>query len=136
MDDELRRLFERLTSADDRVAGPAECTLPLDVLETSAGIEVVMDLPGVASAHVQVVLARNTLVIMGQKRPSGCEHHTEAAFHVAERAFGRFVRGVRLSGAFDAGRASALLRDGELRVTLPRIEERRGRERRIPVQTE
>ena len=57
----------------------------------------------------------------------------EAAFHVAERTFGRFARGVRLTGAFDVGRADARLRAGELRVTLPRIDERRGRERRIPV---
>jgi HSP20 family molecular chaperone IbpA len=34
------------------------------------------------------------------------------------------------------GQATATLRDGELRVTLPRIEERRGRERRIPIQAE
>jgi HSP20 family protein len=74
-------------------------------------------------------------VITGDKRPAACAHH-EAAFHLVERAFGRFARGVRLSGAFDAGRADARLRDGELRVTLPRIEERRGRELRIPVRTD
>ena len=136
MDDELRRLFERLTTAEERAGAPAECTPPFDVLETSDAIEVVMDLPGVPPSQLQVVVVRTTLVIMGQKTPAGCEHHGEAAFHMAERAFGRFVRGVRLPGAFDVGRASALLRDGELRVTLPRIEERRGRERRIPVRTE
>jgi HSP20 family molecular chaperone IbpA len=43
---------------------------------------------------------------------------------------------VRLTGAFDAARAVATLRAGELRVTLPRIEERRGREHRIPVRTD
>jgi HSP20 family molecular chaperone IbpA len=70
---------------------------------------------------------------MGQKSPAGCEHQHEAEFHVAERAFGRFVRGVRLTGAFDVSRGAATLSDGELRVTLPSIDERRGHERRIPV---
>lgn len=134
MDDELRRLFERLTSAEPQTT--AECTPPIDVLETPIGIEVVLDLPGVAADQIQIVIARNTLVVMGQKTPAGCEHQREAAFHIAERGFGRFARAVRLSGAFDGGRGAAVLRDGELRVTLPRIEERRGRERRIPVQTE
>jgi HSP20 family protein len=134
MDDELRRLFERLTTAEQQTS--AECTPPIDVLETPDGIEVVMDLPGVAANQVQIVIARNTLVVMGQKTPSGCEHQREAAFHIAERGFGRFARAVRLSGAFDVGRGAAVLRDGELRVALPRIEERRGRERRIPVRTE
>jgi hypothetical protein len=43
---------------------------------------------------------------------------------------------VRLTGAFEVGRADAVLRAGELRVTLPRIDERRGLERRIPVRTD
>jgi HSP20 family protein len=136
MDDELRRVFERLTSAAERSGAPAECTPPIDVLETPQAVEIVMDIPGVAADRIQVVVARDTIVVMGQKTPPGCEHHREAAFHIAERGFGRFARGVRLSGAFDVGRGVATLRDGELRVTLPRIEERRGRERRIPVRTE
>ena len=41
--------------------------------------------------------------------------------HVAERAFGRFGRAIRISGAVDVGRARATLRHGELRVVLPRI---------------
>jgi len=134
MDDEVRRLFERLIQSEHPSAS-AECTPPIDVFETTDGIEVVLDVPGVVADQIQVVVARETLVVMGRKSPSGCEHQHEAAFHVAERAFGRFARGVRLSGAFDVGRGTATLRDGELRVTLPRIEERRGRERRIPIRT-
>ena len=67
---------------------------------------------------------------------AACEHCGQAAFHVAERVFGRFTRAVRLSGAFDVARADARLRDGELRLVLPRIEERRGREHRIPVRVD
>jgi len=133
MDDDLRRLFDQLTGTK---TGPhaAECSVSLDVLETAAGIEVVVDLVGVAPDAVQIVVARDTLLITGTKQPPPCEHHGEATFHVAERVFGRFTRAVRLAGAFDVGRSAATLRAGELRVTLPRIEERRGREYRIPVQ--
>ena len=84
----------------------------------------------VASA---IVVAQNTVLVTGDKRPPACEHCGEAAFHVAERVFGRFTRAVKLSGAFDVAAAGARLRDGELRVRLPRIDERRGREHRIPV---
>ncbi len=136
MDDELRRVFDRLTGVSERGGAAAECTPPLDVVETPDGIELVIDLPGVAAEGIEVVVARDTLVVMGRKAPAGCEHQREAAFHIAERGFGRFARGVRLTGAFDVGRGAATLRDGELRVVLPRIEERRGRERRIPVRTE
>ncbi len=136
MDGELRHLFDRLTSVEEQSGAAAECTPPLDVVETSDGVEIVMDLPGVAGDHVQVVVAGNTLVIMGRKVPPGCEHQREAAFHIAERGFGRFARGVRLSGAFDVARGAATMRDGELRVTLSRIDERRGREHRIAIRIE
>ena len=135
-DDDLHRLFDLLTTADTSSGAEAECRAPVDVVETPTGLEIVMDLAGVPADAVQVVVAENTLIVMGRKSPSVCEHHREAAFHVAERTFGRFARGVRLTGAFDVGRADARLRAGELRVTLPRIEERRGRERRIPVRTD
>ena len=78
---------------------------------------------------------RNTLVIVGHKRPPPASTGS-AAFHLAERTFGRFARGVRLAGAFDAGRADATLKAGELRVRLPRIEERRGGELRIRVRAD
>jgi HSP20 family molecular chaperone IbpA len=79
-----------------------------------------------------VVFGRGVVAVGGRKLPPGCEHG-DAAFHLAERAFGGFARAVRLNGAFDAGRATATLAAGELRIVLPRIEERRGRELRIPV---
>jgi HSP20 family protein len=135
MGDDVRRLLEWTDQAAGRHADAGECTPPFDVVETTAGIEIVMDLPGVDPGSVQVGFARNTLVIAGRKTPSVCEHR-EAAFHLAERTFGRFVRAVRVSGAFDAGAARATLRNGELHVALPSIDERRGREIRIPVQAD
>jgi HSP20 family protein len=131
--DDLRRLFEALSNA---VGGPAEtaaeCTPPLDILETDAAVDVLMDLPGVARASIEIVFAANVLVVAGHKLPKAYDHG-DAAFHLAERAFGRFARAVTLEGAFDAGRATADLSHGELRIVLPRIDERRGREIRIPI---
>jgi HSP20 family protein len=131
LDDDIRRLFEQLTNLDSPAA--TECTVPVDVMETSGAVEIVMDLVGVAADAVKIVVARNTVLITGDKRPGACEHCGQAAFHVAERVFGRFTRAVKLSGAFDVARADARLRDGELRVILPRIDDRRGREHRVTV---
>jgi HSP20 family protein len=129
--EEARRLFELLER--EHPGGLAgECVPPLDVIETADTVEIVTDLPGVAVADVQVVFGPGVIVIGGRKLPPGCETG-DAAFHLAERAFGGFARAVRLNGAFDAGRATATLASGELRIVLPRIEERRGRELRIPV---
>ena len=138
--------LERRTNREDEAryrqwledtSGPGaagECTPPMDVVETSAGIELVLDLPGVSESALTIGFSQGTLYVAGRKSPGGCAH-AQAAFHLAERTFGRFVRAVRLIGAFDAGKATATLSAGELRVTLPRIEERRGRDIKIPVKT-
>lgn len=104
----------------------------MDVIETTGGFEIRLDLPGVQPNDIRLVFSDGALVIAGRKRPATCAHH-QAAFHLAERTFGRFVRAVRLAGAVDAGRASARLVSGELVVRLPRIDERRGRDIRITV---
>jgi HSP20 family protein len=122
---DLIRLLETTTAA-------AECTPPLDLVETDAEIEVLLDLPGVTSADVEIVFAQNVLLITGMKGPAVCEDR-DAAFHIAERAFGRFVRAISLEGAYDVGRAAATLRDGELRIVLPRLDDRRQAQVRIPI---
>src|SRR5215471_9877529 len=104
-----------------------ECTPPCDIFETSSGIEISMDLPGVSTSEIEIVFAHNVLLIAGRKLPRACDDGN-AAFHVAERAFGRFARAVTVDDAFDMSRAAATLTAGELRVVLPRQPERRGRQ--------
>lgn len=123
--DDLRRLLETGATA-------VEYTPPLDVVETDAAVEMLLDLPGVASSQIEIVFSCNVVLISGEKAPAAPDQ-SDAAFHVAERAFGRFARAIGLDGAFDPRKAVATLRDGELRVVLPRLKERRGGRIRIPV---
>jgi HSP20 family protein len=126
---DLQRLLESGVTA-------VEFTPPLDIIETDTAIQIVLDLPGVPASGVDIVLSGNVLLIAGDKIPEalGPGHDQgDAQFHVAERAFGRFARAIGLDGAFDAGKAVATLRNGELRVVLPRLEERRGANIRIPI---
>jgi HSP20 family protein len=123
--DDLRRLLEAGASA-------VEYTPPIDVVETETAMQILLDLPGVDPGHVDVIFSSNVLLIAGRKAPAAPDQE-DAAFHIAERAFGRFARAVGLDGAFDAGKATATLTDGELRVVLPRLAERRGGKIRIPV---
>jgi HSP20 family protein len=123
--DDLRRLL-------DAGAVAAEYTPPLDVVESETSLQILLDLPGVSARQIDVVFSRNVLLITGSKMPIARERE-DAAFHIAERAFGRFARAIGVEGAFDAGKAVATLTNGELRVVLPRIEERRGAAVRIPV---
>jgi len=129
---ERRELSAELLHLLDAHPAVAECTPPLDIVETDTGIEAVLDLPGVPASAVEIVFSKNVLLIAGRKLPAALDHG-DAAFHIAERTFGRFARAISVEGAFDAGRASATLTAGELRVALPRVRERRGAEIRIPI---
>jgi HSP20 family protein len=133
--EDVRQLFEAIGRETERSqpSESVECSPPLDVLETATGVEILMDLPAVPAETVQVVFSRGVLLVAGHKPAPKCAHRNEAAFHVAERAFGRFARIVRVDGSFDAERAVATLTAGELRISVPRINDRRGREIRIPV---
>lgn len=115
-------------------ADTVEYRPPVDVIETARSIEVVADLPGVPAESVRVTFTEGTLVVSGRKRAPLCAHQ-EAAFHLAERTFGHFACVIRCEAAVDAGHARATLSAGELHVVLPRIDERRGCEISITVES-
>jgi HSP20 family protein len=129
---ERRELPAELLRLLDATPVAAECTPPLDIIETDAALEAILDIPGVPRDSIEIVFSRNVLLVTGQKLPGTCEHR-DAAFHIAERSFGRFARAIGVEGAFDAGRAAATLADGELRIVLPRLADRRGGQIRIPI---
>jgi HSP20 family protein len=106
----------------------------IDVIETADAIEILADIPGVPAESLQVIFTGGTLVVAGYKRAPHCAHR-EAAFHLAERPFGHFACAVRCEVAVDAGRARATLNAGELHIVLPRVDERRGREISIAVES-
>jgi HSP20 family protein len=130
--EDARRLLAEL---DREVPGAsllnAECRPPLDVVETASAIEVVVDVPGVPPDSLRVVLRRSTLLIVGAKLAPAAD--TGARFHLAERSYGRFARAVRVAGAVESGRARAVVTAGQLRVVLPRLDDRRGKTYRVPV---
>jgi HSP20 family protein len=132
--EDLRRFIEWL---DESRGGPqAECVPPLDVFETAETVEIVVDLPGVAIDTIRIAWSRGVVVIAGHKPPTGCPEQRGAAFHLAERGFGRFTRVVRIAGALDAGQARATMNAGELHIVFPRIADRRGGEIAVPVRPE
>jgi HSP20 family protein len=135
--EDIRRLLDELEHGI-RVPGVhalGECTPPLDVYETDRSLEVRMDVPGLDADALQVVFTHGVLIIAGAKAPAGNPPSGSATFHLVEREFGCFARAIRLTGALDIARARAHLLNGELRVVMPKIGDRRGAELRIPVET-
>ena len=134
---DVHRLFEDLARRrpDRRHVVAGECMPVVDVFETDRTVEIVLDLPGVAADAVRILIKSGVVLIVGEKERPILSKNTPASFHLVERDFGRFARAVRVAGAIDAGQARAQLSQGELRVVLPRRDERRGQGVLVPIDT-
>ncbi|MEX2272761.1 MAG: Hsp20/alpha crystallin family protein [Vicinamibacterales bacterium] len=124
--DAVRRLLRDLDRSHGPGASIGECRPPIDVYETGDVIEIALDVPGVGPDDLRVVVRENAVIVAGEKAAGGCAA-ADARFHVAERNFGRFARAVRLLTPVDASQARAELSGGRLRIIVPRIHDRRGR---------
>lgn len=128
---EARRIHTEIARALGAAALTGEYAPPLDVFETDHTLEVLVDLPGVDASALRIVARGHALLIAGIKiprRPRG-----EASFHLVERAFGRFSRTVVFHQPCDMSRASARLGGGEVRISIPRLADRRGELIDIPL---
>jgi len=123
--DEIRRVFLELGRSFSAQSLAGECSPAVDVFETDEAMEITVDLPGVAASAVRILMKADTVLIAGEK--SARRGPRESSFHLVERGFGRFARAVRLGRPCDASRARARFASGELRITIPKIAERRGR---------
>jgi len=121
--DDVRRLFQELGRAFGGESLAGECSPAIDVFETDDALEIAVDLPGVDPVAVRVLGKGDSILIAGEK--AARRARGESSFHLVERGYGRFARAVRLTRACDTSRARATLIDGVLRVSVPKIAERR-----------
>jgi HSP20 family protein len=105
-----------------------------DVHETPEEVVIRMELPGVSKGDVEVRVAGQRIEVAGEKRPDAAAG--DASYLCLERSFGRFHRAFDVSGAVNLARMTAVLKGGVLILFLPKVPERRGQERRIPIATE
>ena len=104
---------------------------PSDVTEVDDSVRILLELPGVPAAAVQVCVRGDRIEVTGEKPPDFPKGET--SFLCLERSFGRFHRTFEVVGPVNLGKISARQKDGILTITIPKMAERRGKERRIPV---
>ncbi len=107
------------------------CQPPSDVVEVDNAVRVLLEIPGVPIASVQVRVLGNRIEVTGEKVPDFPPGET--SFLCLERIFGKFQRAFEVRGSVNLGEVSARMANGILVITIPKVAERRGRERRIPV---
>ena len=121
LQERMNRLF------DDNLArgreGRANAWIPLaDAYEVADGFVVTMELPGVEEADLRIDLDGEDLVVRGERKPPEVKAES---FHRMERSHGSFARSFRLTAPVDFERIRAELKDGILKIELPKEGPRR-----------
>ncbi len=104
---------------------------PLDIYETAGDFVVEVELPGVPLDGLEVAVAAGILIIEGVKEE--VFEYGRVNFLCMERSFGSFRRVVPLMHPIDSSRITADFQDGVLVIRIPKVKERRGQRRAIPV---
>ena len=98
-----------------------QCFVPrADIYEVDDQLVIVADVPGASEDLVEITLEKNILTINAYLEPDEFEGYAPA---FTEYEVGDYQRSFRISDEIDREKISATLKDGVLRVFLPKITE-------------
>ena len=119
------------------ITTPAEQTKPgltftpaVDIFETDSEITLLADMPGVKAKDLTIDLRDDVLSLAGEIDSPEGEKEIEV---LREYETGTYVRQFTLSELIDQGKIEADLKDGVLRLSLPKVEP--AKPRKITVKT-
>lgn len=104
---------------------------PVDIVEEKDNLFLVADMPGVDENSVDITLDKNVLTIYGTVEPEMPENHRLVS---AEYGIGDYQRTFTLSDEIDREKIEATVKNGVLRLTLPKAQT--AKTRKIPVKAE
>ncbi len=131
-DMELQVREKRELQSDAEQTRPGVVFTPaVDIFESEEEIVLLADMPGVASDKVTIDLQNDELRITGEVESQGSENET---YLLREYETGRYHRHFSLSDRIDQERINATMKDGVLRLLLPKAH--KAKARRIEVNSE
>jgi len=102
----------------------------VDIKETTNGIEINADIPGVDKKDISITVKDNILTISGEKVINREEKNDE--YHRIERFSGQYKRSFQLSPSSDTSKVNATYTNGVLTISVPNLEEKKPLE--IPIE--
>jgi len=121
----MNRMFEEsfMRPFDDWMLAEGEMNhLALDVSETEDELLVEASLPGIHPEEVDISIVGNSLTIRGESSHEE-EREEKGRYHYHERRYRSFQRTITLPAEVNTDAAKAILKNGELRLVLPKVEE-------------
>jgi HSP20 family protein len=114
---EMDRLFDRFVEWDLPEFRPfGEWSPSLDFSETKDAYMVKLEIPGIDPKEISVTIENQMLTIKGEKARE--KEDKDEQYYRMERAYGAFMRSVRLPAPVEAGKVTASFKNGLLTVTM------------------
>lgn len=101
---------------------------PVDIVDTPNAVLLVADVPGVSENDVEISMEKNVLTILGKVEPSASEGYSP---YSTEYGVGDWERSFTISSEIDRQRVEASVKDGVLRIKLPKALEASSRKIRV-----
>ncbi len=123
----VNRLFENAagSGAQDPTSGGA-WSPTVDICETETEFLVLAEVPEVKRSDIDIRVRGHALTIEGERK---LRRSLMEGYHRLERVYGKFHRSFLLPGSVDQDRITASLKDGILRIVLPKKEDIVGEQR-------
>ena len=93
----------------------------IDVFETSDAVVALVDLSGVSEKDIDLVVARDSLTVRGERKDQDAGARPERMYSLMEIPFGPFERTVRFAAAVNPDETQASYRSGFLEVVMPKL---------------
>lgn len=114
----LNRLFNNTLSKPDDEMPFGDWVPAMDVEETAGEYLIKADLPAIRREDVKVGVTDGVLTIEGERKHE--KEETNRTFHKVERSFGKFIRRMSVPTDVDQTKIAAEVKDGLLKVHLPK----------------
>lgn len=115
---QVKEKQELASPAEQTQSGPV-FTPAVDIFETEKGITLLADMPGVSAKDLSIDLKENILTLSGDIAPFEGANEQDI---LIEYEVGKYFRQFTLPEVIDQSKIDAHLRDGVLRLTLPKLE--------------
>ena len=126
---DLDRTANEFFSNLSRRAHPVSDLPAVDVAEREHSYNLVVELPGMKKEDIRISVEKGTLVVRGERKQYGFPEGTKVLLH--ETNTRPFERVFQLPDAIDVSGISAEMKDGILRIQLPKTELARPREIKV-----
>ena len=103
----------------------------IDVIEDDKAIKVIADLPGLEEKDITIEVSNGVFTLRGEKKTE--KEEKSGDYYISERVQGYFNRVFQLPSFVDENNVEATLRNGVLKVIIPKAANAEEQKKRIQI---